>query len=222
MRRQLYSVVPIMGLLALTYPVSASAPGIANGPALGQSQLPLVLAQRHGGHGGPSVGGAAGHSGGPAMGGASRGGPSMGGASRGGPSMSRGSDGGSRSMGRSLNHSRGDGQRNAVGRGNHDGDHNRVERRGGNDHGRVEHRGDKDRGRVERHGDHKGKAIIRNRGGHDRDYIRRRGHRYVWGPGIEFWFYDGYYYGDCAWLKRRAIATGSSYWWRRYRQCRAW
>jgi hypothetical protein len=46
-----------------------------------------------------------------------------------------------------------------------------------------------------------------------------RGLRMSWG-GPVFWFYDGYYYGDCAWLRRKAIATGSRYWWRRYRLCR--
>jgi hypothetical protein len=35
-------------------------------------------------------------------------------------------------------------------------------------------------------------------------------------------FVYGYYgYGNsCYWLKRRAIRTGSHYWWRRYRACR--
>lgn len=47
----------------------------------------------------------------------------------------------------------------------------------------------------------------------------RRGTRYLWG-GLPFYFYDGYYYGDCSWLRRRAEATGSRYWWVRYRQCR--
>lgn len=49
---------------------------------------------------------------------------------------------------------------------------------------------------------------------------RRRGVRYSWGPGAEFFFYDGYYHGDCSWLRRKANATGSRYWWQRYRQCR--
>jgi len=31
-----------------------------------------------------------------------------------------------------------------------------------------------------------------------------------------------YYDNDCYWLKRRAISTGSRYWWRRYRECRGW
>jgi hypothetical protein len=51
--------------------------------------------------------------------------------------------------------------------------------------------------------------------------VYRRGTRYSWGPGVEFWFYNGYYYGDCSWLRRRAVETGSQYWWRRYRLCRA-
>lgn len=57
---------------------------------------------------------------------------------------------------------------------------------------------------------------------HDRAYIRQRGQRFNWSPGIAFWFYDGYYYGDCDWLRRKARETGSAYWLRRYRQCRAW
>ena len=63
-------------------------------------------------------------------------------------------------------------------------------------------------------------------GGSTRAYRRadrgnRRGVRFYWGPGAEFWFYDGYYHGDCTWLRRKARATGSRYWWTRYRQCRA-
>jgi hypothetical protein len=64
----------------------------------------------------------------------------------------------------------------------------------------------------------------RDRDRWDRRRIRRFGRHHRWGPGISFWFYDGYYYGDCNWLRRRAIVTGSRYWWRRYRLCRyyAW
>ena len=36
-------------------------------------------------------------------------------------------------------------------------------------------------------------------------------------------FYGGYYayngYGNCAWLWRQAIITGSPYWWERYQAC---
>ncbi len=31
-----------------------------------------------------------------------------------------------------------------------------------------------------------------------------------------------YYGGGCAWLRHRALVTGSPYWWRRYRICRGW
>ncbi len=76
-------------------------------------------------------------------------------------------------------------------------------------------------------GDNRRKGDVRVQGdrgrawngpGH-RDRIRR-GHRYAWGPGISFYLSDGYYYGDCGWLKRRAIETGSRVWWRRYERCR--
>jgi hypothetical protein len=58
----------------------------------------------------------------------------------------------------------------------------------------------------------------RDRDGDDRN--RRRGTRYSWGPGAIFYFYDGFYHGDCDWLRRKAQQTGSSYWRARYRQCR--
>lgn len=54
-------------------------------------------------------------------------------------------------------------------------------------------------------------------GDHDRRH-GRRGRHYGWGPG--FYFYDGYYHGNCRWLRNRAEETGSRTWWRRYRQCR--
>lgn len=50
---------------------------------------------------------------------------------------------------------------------------------------------------------------------------RYRGTRYAWGPGVSFYFYDGYYHGDCRWLRRKAVETGSRMWWSRFRQCRA-
>jgi hypothetical protein len=49
----------------------------------------------------------------------------------------------------------------------------------------------------------------------------RRGIRYSWGPGIVFYFRDGWYYGNCRWLRQRAIQTGSRIWWQRWRRCRA-
>lgn len=58
-------------------------------------------------------------------------------------------------------------------------------------------------------------------------------HRHVrWGRYRRYGFYGvpfvysgygygyGYGYGGCGWLKRRAILSGSSYWWSRYQDCR--
>jgi hypothetical protein len=53
----------------------------------------------------------------------------------------------------------------------------------------------------------------------DRDGDRRRRHGR---RGVDFDIYIGPGYGyvsECDWLRRRAIATGRSYWWRRYRAC---
>jgi hypothetical protein len=44
---------------------------------------------------------------------------------------------------------------------------------------------------------------------------RYRG-RYWYGPNI---YVGGYGYGGCGWLRRQALATGSSYWWNRYYAC---
>ncbi|HMN38981.1 MAG TPA: hypothetical protein PKD49_14885 [Hyphomicrobium sp.] len=54
---------------------------------------------------------------------------------------------------------------------------------------------------------------------HHRHHYRRRHWRpgLYWGPTIGI--YRGYG-NSCYWLKRRAINTGSSYWWRRYNACR--
>lgn len=133
-------------------------------------------------------------------------GGNRGSANRGGRDRSVGRGGGEtrslrRDGGRSSNRnadrrrgSRGDtGNRNRSARGR-DGDRNDYRR----------HRGDRrqvDRGSRRHH---------------------HRGTRYVWGPGIEFWFDDGYYYGNCDWLRVRALETDSSTWWRRYRLCREW
>ncbi len=46
----------------------------------------------------------------------------------------------------------------------------------------------------------------------------RRHRRAIVGVPIIFGGYY-YYYGDCDWLRRRAFATGSPYWWDRYYAC---
>ncbi|MBO0764692.1 MAG: hypothetical protein J2P50_08895, partial [Hyphomicrobiaceae bacterium] len=49
----------------------------------------------------------------------------------------------------------------------------------------------------------------------DRGQMRRHFSRRGWETGPTF----GYLRADCGWLRRRALATGSRYWWRQYRDC---
>jgi hypothetical protein len=100
----------------------------------------------------------------------------------------------------------------------------RLERRLDRAQDRVERRGDRVRDlrrdlREERRERRIDRRADRRDDRRDRRFWRR-GARILWG-GPAFYFYDGFYYGDCAWLRRRAIATGSQVWWRRYRLCRA-
>jgi hypothetical protein len=50
---------------------------------------------------------------------------------------------------------------------------------------------------------------------------RRHGHHRHFRGFVGYPYVDGYYgYSDgCYWLRRRALATGSSYWWNRYYDC---
>jgi len=49
--------------------------------------------------------------------------------------------------------------------------------------------------------------------------IRIRPRYYGYAP-YYYGYYDSYYDDSCAWLRRKALRTGSSYWWRRYERCR--
>jgi hypothetical protein len=67
-----------------------------------------------------------------------------------------------------------------------------------------------------RHYAHKG-------GGHGH-YDRHKHHEHYRSYGYYGWygrpyFGYGYYGGGCGWLYRRAVATGSPYWWDRYYDC---
>lgn len=119
-------------------------------------------------------------------------------------------------------------------RGDRGGRVDRGERDSGNRADRVNRgdsgdRGERARVRVDRDfGDRsrRNREVLVDRGRNDSwrrtaDWNRvRRGHRYYWGSGVGFYFSDGYYYGDCRWLKRRAIVTGNPMWWERYELCR--
>ena len=59
------------------------------------------------------------------------------------------------------------------------------------------------------------------RGGGYGHYYRHKhyGHQYR-GYGYYGWYgWPGYHGGGCGWLYRRAVATGSPYWWNRYYEC---
>jgi hypothetical protein len=159
-----------------------------------------------GGHGG-SMRGDGGGGGGAAM--RSRGGGGDGPAMR-GPSGSRSVDRGGRGGGDDSRAFRGSGDKGAGRAYRSDRGEGKVDR-GPRRADPGFKKGNRDRGHAFRGGK-----------SHSRDYIRRRGHRYVWGPGIAFWYYGGLYYGDCDWLRRRAEVTGSAYWWNRYEQCVDW
>jgi hypothetical protein len=69
-------------------------------------------------------------------------------------------------------------------------------------------------GRYYAHNDHHG----------DHDHHFHHGHRVFVGYGFYYGYYDGDYYdygygGGCGWLYRRAVVTGSPYWWNRYNAC---
>lgn len=51
-----------------------------------------------------------------------------------------------------------------------------------------------------------------------RDADNRRHHRRN-GVGVTFGYDSGDYSGSCRYYQRRAVATGSGYWWRRYHRC---
>ena len=50
-------------------------------------------------------------------------------------------------------------------------------------------------------------------------HFRRRGGVFIAAGYPYYYDYDSGYYGGCGWLYRRAAATGSPYWWHRYRRC---
>lgn len=73
------------------------------------------------------------------------------------------------------------------------------------------------RGHAYRHSHVRRHRYVRPHYVHPRRYHVRRWHR-----GPRFSIYIGPRFRSCAWLRHRAIVTGSRYWWRRYRWCRGW
>jgi hypothetical protein len=62
-------------------------------------------------------------------------------------------------------------------------------------------------------------VLVERRDGRESRRHHRRDNRNRWlGFGRRYVIGD---YRDCGWLRRRAVETDSSYWWRRYRESRA-
>ena len=62
------------------------------------------------------------------------------------------------------------------------------------------------------------------KGHHGKRFHHRHGRHRVFRNGVWVWVGTGYGYGydDCWWLRRRAVISGSPYWWSRYRRCLYW
>jgi hypothetical protein len=56
-------------------------------------------------------------------------------------------------------------------------------------------------------------------GGGHHHHGHGRGFRFYGAPFVGYGAYYGGYSEGCGWLRRRALATGSRYWWARYEDC---
>jgi hypothetical protein len=72
---------------------------------------------------------------------------------------------------------------------------------------------DSGRSVTEKSGPRSGKQHAERRDGDRRRHSRRGG------GGVDFGYYGYGYVSECDWLYRRAVNSGSGYWWRRYRAC---
>jgi hypothetical protein len=60
------------------------------------------------------------------------------------------------------------------------------------------------------------------KGHHGKRFHHNHGRHRVFRNGVWVWLTPGYGYDDCGWLRRRAVITGSPYWWSRYHRCIYW
>lgn len=70
---------------------------------------------------------------------------------------------------------------------------------------------------------HGGGGGMKHYGGGGGKHHHHGHHRHWRGSGVYFaapYYYGGYSYSDCSWLRRKAIRTGKRYWWNRYYECR--
>jgi hypothetical protein len=114
------------------------------------------------------------------------------------------------------------------GHGGHGGGHGGGHWGGGHGGGHFAHgggRGHGHGGRAYAHNWHHGGGGHHARG-HKNYYAHNYNYRryYRYGRYRNYGWYGGAYaygygYGNCAWLRRQALITGSPYWWQRYNAC---
>lgn len=197
------------GLLFLPVIQGPASSAPINLKSFGSTSGSIILVGHGGGGGGGGFGGGGGGhmgggGGGPAF---SGGGGRMGGG--GGNFASRGGGGGGGNFAARSGHMNSHmnaGPRFATRDFNHSGPNGR--------HGNPQALNNRSRGHD--HGD-------RNRHFAERDHDRNHDHfrHRVFRNGVWVWVYgpDYYSYNDCWWLRQRAYATGSPYWWSRYNAC---
>src|SRR6476619_2410869 len=203
MRAPLAAMAALAGgllfLPAVQSPASATSVPINMKNVLGSTTGSVILVG-HGGGGGPAFSGG--------------GGGRFGGGGGGGPKFSGGPRGGS---GNFVSRSGGHDYGNRV---------NSGPRYANRDFNRSGPKGDMRRGnsqafnrdRDRDHGNRNRRFAERHDNNHDHDRFRHR----VFRNGVWVWVYGPDYYaygGDCWWLRRQALATGSPYWWSRYNAC---
>src|SRR6476620_354173 len=82
--------------------------------------------------------------------------------------------------------------------------------------GMANNRGD-DRHSMRDHDRDHGRTASRDKDNRDNGHRDHRHGHFV--NGVWVWYGAPYASNDCSWLRHRAIATGSPYWWSRYHEC---
>ena len=82
--------------------------------------------------------------------------------------------------------------------------------------GMANNRGD-DRHSMRDHDRDHGQTASRDNDNRDNGHRDHRHGHFV--NGVWVWYGAPYASNDCSWLRHRAIATGSPYWWSRYHEC---
>jgi len=229
MRAPLVAIAALAGgllfLPAVQSPASATSVPINLKSVLGSTNGSVILVGHGGGGGGFSGGGGGGRGGGGGGGGGHVGGGGGGQAFSGGGGGRFGGGGGGPKMS-SAPHVGGGNFVSRSGARDYSGRVNSGPRYANRDFNRSGPKGDMRRGNTQAfsrdrdrdHGNRNRRFAERHDNNNDHDRFRHR----VFRNGVWVWVYGPDYYaygGDCWWLRRQALATGSPYWWSRYNAC---